>query len=61
MAKLFKPEDFKVSEYPEEYIPVGAIDIIGYDKASDAEYTVKGFFLDGKYYIQEVTKRKNSS
>ena len=55
---VFKPEDFKVSEYPKDFIPAGAKEYIGHDIAEGLDWTVKGFYLDGEYHIQEIIRRE---
>ena len=49
----------KTSPYPKDFIPEGAVPIVNYDPAcEDGDCTVKGFYKDGKYHIQEVIYRK---
>lgn len=44
-----------VSEYPMEYIPADGEAFVGIDYgSSDGDCTVKGFYKDGKMYIQEI-------
>jgi hypothetical protein len=55
-----------ISEYPSNFIPKDAKILIGVDYGKDGTTTtVKGFFKDGVYHIQEIetkpdTARKSS-
>ena len=44
-----------VSEYPADFVPAGATVLIGIDEGSpDGDCTVRGFYKDGEYHIQDV-------
>ena len=52
---MFKKEWLKPSDYPSDFIPIGAEVFIGVDKESpNGDYTAKGFYKNGEYHIQEV-------
>jgi hypothetical protein len=60
--KLFKDEWFKESDYPTDFIPNGAEIFVGIDYASpDSDCTVKGFYIDGEFHIQEIDYGENTS
>ena len=52
---MFKEEWFKKSDYPKDYLPKGAEVLIGVDEG-DEDFTIKGFYKDGEFHIQEVVK-----
>ena len=52
---MFKKEWLKPSNSPSDFIPNGAEMFIGVDRASpNGDCTVKGFYKNGEYHIQEV-------
>lgn len=50
------PSEIKISDYPADFIPAGAVEILGVDIAPGGDCTVKGFYdpRTGEYHIQEV-------
>lgn len=46
--------DIPISYYPRNVVPKDAEHIIGVDLSNGVETTVKGFFLNGVYHIQEI-------
>ena len=52
---VFKKEWLHESEYPSNFIPADCEVFIGVDYASpDKDCTVRGFYKDGEFHIQEV-------
>jgi hypothetical protein len=51
--------DYKInkSEFPSNFIPKDAEILIGVDISNGKETTIKGFYLDGIYHIQEITEK----
>ena len=43
-----------ISEFPRDFIPKDAKILVGVDISDGKEITVKGFYLNGEYHIQEV-------
>ena len=59
--KVFKKDWLKTSEYPKDFIPRGGEIFIGVDPASqDGDCTVKGFYKDGVFHVQEVEYSKDT-
>jgi len=57
---MFKDINIPISQYPFNYIPAGAKILIGIDEgSSDGDCTVKGFYKDGEYHIQEIVNHNN--
>ncbi len=55
-SQFFDVDKLKTSPYPANVVPAGARVITGFDKADGTDTTVKGFYLNGEYHIQEITK-----
>ena len=53
----------QVSQYPDNFIPKGAVIVEGYDPASpsgDAACVVKGMYVDGVFHVQEIVYKKDN-
>lgn len=56
MSNFFGGITIKVSDYPSDFIPAGAMTIIGRDLSEEGDCTVKVFYdpSTGEYHIQEI-------
>lgn len=56
MSDVFDASKIKESGHPSDFIPAGAVTILGVDVSKDGDYTVKGFHdpATGEYHVQEV-------
>ena len=58
---FFKKEWVKPSKYPSDFIPAGAEVFIGVDQGSpDGDCTVKGFYKNGVFHVQEIEHSKST-
>lgn len=60
MSDVFDERKIEISDYPSDFIPEGAVVILGVDYSKDGDCTVKGFYdpKTGEYHIQEVVHNK---
>jgi hypothetical protein len=56
MDNFFIKRDWiKTSKYPSDVLPKGAIPISYSEEFDDTKSSIKGFFLNDEYHIQEIT------
>ena len=60
-SSFFDLSKVKVSDYPSNLIPKDSVEILGFDTDIDngVDTTVKGFYQNGNYHVQEITSNKD--